>query len=139
IPSAPTVTSVVDDPAERLVAANAAFRTVRFDAERDRVIDSLQMVLSQYAEILKRDSSNFDAAYNYQFVARIRDWIANRPRASTSVAQPQSAPNQTLHGAAGGEFRVPQENEFKIISPHESDERLEEEQAGSKVPRGRKG
>ena len=122
-----------------LMAANAAYRAIKFDAAQSELIEQLQAVLNRYAEVMKRDSSNFDAAYNYQFVARTRDRIASAPRGAGSVPRPPIALDQTLHGRPGAQSPGLELNEFKVLSPHESEERREEQEAGKNAPRARKG
>jgi hypothetical protein len=120
-----------------LLAANAAYRRIALDGSNADVRGSLDAVLAQYVDVLKRDSSSFDAAYNYQFVARMRDRLERAPRAGTKNAR---APvDQTLHGPAGSESPGLEINEFKVITPHDSNERKEEQEAGKGAPRVRKG
>lgn len=128
-----------DAPATRLVLANAAYRAINLDATRPEVIEQLQKALGQYAEVLKLDSSNFDAAYNYQFVARLRDQLARAPRGAARVPGPYVPLDRSLHGREGDEAPGLDLNEFKVITPHESDERREEQEAGKNAPRVRKG
>src|SRR5262249_7639819 len=70
-----TGAAVEHDPELLLVSANARFRRERLDgADKagDRVtVQRLNEILEQYAEALRRDPQ-FDAAYNYEFVARTR-------------------------------------------------------------------
>lgn len=136
---APERTSPGEDPGALLLTANAAYRTVKFDAGPLEVVEQLQAVLGQYAEVLKRDSSNFDAAYNYQFVARTRDRVGRAPRGSVGVATSSAPLDQTLHGRAGFELPGLEMDEFKVIAPQESDERREQQEAGKNAPRVRKG
>jgi hypothetical protein len=128
-----------EDARPLLVTANAAFRSIRFDAGQSEVVAQLQTVLGQYAAILKDDSLNFDAAYNYEFVAMTRDRILRAPRGGPSVFAPHHASDQTLHGEPGFEAPGLERNDFEVITPHESEERREEQEAGKNTTRVRKG
>jgi hypothetical protein len=131
--------STSEDARALLVTANAAFRSIRFDAGQSELIDQLQTVLGQYAAVLKDDSLNFDAAYNYEFVARTRDRILRAPRGGPIIFAPHHASDQTLHGEPGFEAPGLEQNDFEVITPHESEERREEQEAGKNATRVRKG
>src|SRR5258706_1283635 len=66
------------DPGLLLLAANAAYRRIRPDEPPRQAAEKLEALLGQYAEVLKRDPSRFDAAFNYQFVAKVRSGLASR-------------------------------------------------------------
>ncbi len=60
-----------------LAAANAAFREAQRDpATGPAAVQKLDGVLQAYASALKAAPRNGNAAYNYEFVARIRDQVA---------------------------------------------------------------
>jgi len=128
--------------AHLLVAANATFRRTQLDPTDPSTVERLNNVLGQYAEILKRDPEEFDAAYNYEFVAQTRDAIAATQRSAARRDQkmpPPSPPDHTLHGQPGGPPDATGMREFKIIVPQRSDERRQAPDAGMGGPKSRKG
>jgi hypothetical protein len=126
-----------------LLAANAAYRSIDFDD--GQAVQHLEAVLGQYAEVLKRDPERFDAAYNYQFVARAHDALAStrggRPgaKAQKSIAAARQPSTQTIHGRRGAPPVGLRMNEFKVIVPQRSDERKEQPEAGKGGAKIRKG
>jgi hypothetical protein len=133
--------SAAADPRMLLVAANRAYRRIDFKHEPRRLMQELREVADAYGEVLKRSPWQFDAAYNYQFVARVRAMIA-RGAAGRPAPAPPAAPEppaRSIHGRSGAESPGLQIDEFKVIVPHQSDERREEQEAGKSVPRARKG
>jgi hypothetical protein len=132
------------DPADarlRLVAANGAYRRVDFNRDQRRLLQDLREVIDAYGDVLKQNPWQFDAAYNYQYVARVWATLARSAAARRSAPLPPAAapPFRTIHGRAGAESPGLQMNEFKVIVPHQSDERREEQEAGKSAPQKRKG
>ena len=63
-----------------LLAANAAFRaSAPQGADRRDAVERLDGVIRAYAEVLRKDPSDADAAYNYEYVVRLRDTLAKAP------------------------------------------------------------
>jgi hypothetical protein len=132
------------DPQLLMTAAHAAYRATVLDGSSPEAVKRLDRVLELYAEVLKRDPHRFDAAYNFEFVARTRNALAlvGRPQArSRRPAIPPAAPSpgRTLHGDPGAVPPALEPQEFKVIVPNPSDERQEQQEAGSGTPRVRKG
>jgi hypothetical protein len=68
--------SSADDP---LLAANAAYRAaVREGGDWRAAIGRLDGVIARYADLLRADPAQEDAAYNYEFAVRYRAAIAAR-------------------------------------------------------------
>jgi hypothetical protein len=133
----------VTDPAMLLVAANASFRAVPPpDENRKLTLERLDSVIQSYADIMRRDSALTDAAYNYEFVSRIRDTLAKapppRPGARARVEPPKPPRNDsadlpagnTIHGQPGGPPEGTDMSDFKTISPMRYDEREEQTDPG---------
>jgi hypothetical protein len=139
--NAPSAARGETNPRLLLVAANQKYREVDFKREQRALLQDLREVVDAYGDVLKRGPWQFDAAYNYQYVARVRAVIARRApgRAAAELPAPAEPPLRTIHGRSGGESPGLQTNEFKVIVPHQSDERREEQEAGKSAPRGRKG
>lgn len=134
------------DPSLLLIAANTAFRGTALNGSDPETVPALERILEQYAAVLQRDPGQLDAAYNYEFVARTRDALS-RPRTAQGAARgqpgmaapPQPTPGRTIHGNRGAIPAEPDMEEFKVIVPERSDERLERPEAGRGSPAVRKG
>lgn len=127
-----------------LIAANTAFRGTTLDGSNPEAIPALERILEQYAAVLQRDPEQFDAAYNYEFVARTRDALGGPPaergaRGLPSLPSPRPTPGRTIHGNRGATPAEPDMKEFKVIVPERSEERLERPEAGKGGPTVRKG
>jgi hypothetical protein len=122
----------VTDPALLFAAANASFRESDYEnVDRKTAIDRLDGVIQAYASLLRLDPTHADAAYNYEFVSRLRDALArNRPRAravteSEDEASPDLPPGPTVHGRPGAPPITIKGDEFKTLTPMRYDEREE--------------
>lgn len=133
---------VEQDPALVLVAANAAFRRTRIDGSDRSASQQLDDILGLYVDVLKRAPHDFDAAYNYEFVARTRDTLA-RPRAGRSGREKPTArvaaSTQTIHGRPGAPPDSTNKDDFKIIVPQDQEERQQVPEAGVGGAKVRKG
>ena len=130
-----------------LTAANAAFRA----SERDRRapqaerVQRLDGVLQAYASVLKAAPRHADAAYNYEYVSRVRDQVASRVAGKTPAAVAVAAPartgdlpeGNTIHGRPGGPPPEAKTEEFQVIAPMEYGDREAQPQAtpGGKIQR----
>jgi hypothetical protein len=130
------------DPAILLLAANAAFRSSAPQGpDRRAAIERLDGVIQGYADVLRKDASFADAAYNYEFVVRLRDNIAKAPVRNTRDRRPVPAPTApdlvvdlplgpTIHGRPGGPPEGTDMSDFKTITPMRYDEREEQTEPG---------
>jgi hypothetical protein len=112
-------------------AANGAFRKMqRAAGGKPPAADQLDQVLQGYAAVLKQDGFNRDAAFNYEYVARLRD---QPPRAKP---QPPSPPS-TIHGRQGAHPPRTKGEEFEILTPMDYGDReaQPEPTPGKKLPR----
>jgi hypothetical protein len=121
--------TTADTSAERLLlAANASFRASQQNVQsRQAQIQQLDVVLQQYATALKAPAYLPDAAYNYEYVARLRDSLS-KPRAATLPAPDMTTAGDlpggpTIHGRPGGPPPSSKGEEFQIITPQEFGDR----------------
>ena len=133
------------------VAANASFRgAAPQTGDRKAAVERLDGVLQSYAEVLRHDPSFSDAAYNYEFVSRLRDTLAKAPgRASdrdkkTGPSTPESVSvdlptGATIHGRPGGPPVGSNTGTIKTISPMRYDEREQQIDPGRGSEIKRKG
>jgi len=131
-----------------LAAANAAFR----EAERDpavgpAAVQRLDGVLQAYASALKASPRNVEAAYNYEYVSRIRDQVARSPQGRIAKNPPLAGPvmagdlpaGATIHGGSGAPPPDAKMEEIQTIAPMEYGDREAQPEATPGAKRERKG
>jgi len=129
-----------------LIAANGAFRTSHPEVgDHKLAVERLDGVLQGYADVLRTNPDNDDAAYNYEYVSRLRDVLAKgkalpkpaAPRADDLSVDLPAGP--TLHGRPGNPPDTIPMSDFKTVSPMRFDEREEQAEPGKGKPPQRKG
>jgi hypothetical protein len=135
------------DAAVLLIAANAAFR----ESQRDpgtgpAAVQQLDGVLNAYASALKAAPRHAEAAYNYEFVARLRDQVA---RSQGKTIKPPVAPvtamagdlpaGPTIHGRPGAPPPDAKMEELQMLAPMEYGDREAQPEATPGGKRERKG
>lgn len=130
--------AAIENPDAKLLAANAAYRKIRLaGGSWQAVVGRMDSLVKQYAEILRDNPSNTEAAFNYEYVVRLRAVIAQRKLPVPPVDPKYST--ATIHGAAGAPPEEAEMKKFKMIVPMRPDERLEAEKAGKGTTKVRKG
>lgn len=133
------------DPELLLLSANAGYRATRLVPGDPGVDRQLLGVESTYAEVLKQDPDNVDAAYNYEFVARLRGNEAALHAAKAGAKEQSSAakvrmtPGRTVEGEQGAPPQGTDMTQFKVLIPKQGDERKDDPEAGKGTKRVRKG
>ncbi|MEZ5285964.1 MAG: hypothetical protein R2712_14380 [Vicinamibacterales bacterium] len=129
---------VAADPEAKLLAANAAYRALRRDGGNwQAVVGRLDGVVKQYADVLRENPGNAEAAFNFEYATRLRAAIAARRQAVAPVDP--TASGNTIHGGVGLVPMDADAKKFKMIVPMRPDERQEAEKAGKGASRVRKG
>lgn len=135
------------DPDILLTAANAAFRASQREtaAPQQEQVQRLDGVLQGYASVLKASPRHTDAAYNYEYVSRIRDEVASRvpgkapatPVAAVRARSGDLPEGNTIHGRPGGPPPDAKTEEFQVIAPMEYGDREAQPEAtpGGKIQR----
>ena len=101
------------------------------------MVGRLDGVVKSYADILREDPNNAEAAFNYEYVVRLRAVLAARAsRWRRSTRWPAAL---TMHGGAGAAPEDADAKKFKMIVPMRPDERQEAEKAGKGTTKVRKG
>ena len=101
--------------------------------------------MQAYADVLRANPDELDAAYNYEYVAGLRDTLAKNkpiPRPAKPEVADVSADlptGPTLHGHPGGPPSDVPLSDFKTVSPMRFDEREEQSQPGRGKAPTRKG
>jgi hypothetical protein len=129
-----------------LASANAAFRAAQKEAATGpAAVQRLDGVLQAYAAAMKASSRPAEAAYNYEFTARVRDQVA---RGGKSARIPSTAvglmggdlpAGPTIHGGPGTPPPDAKTEEFQTIMPMEYGDREAQPEATPGVKRERKG
>lgn len=147
------------DGAILLAAANASFRETQRDPRTGpAAAQKLDGVLQAYASAMKAVSPDGalasvalakEAAYNYEFVARLRDQVARAPQgraaklAPVTPAQPLFGGDlpigATVHGAPGAPPPDAKMEDLQMIAPMEYGDREAQPDATPGVRRERKG
>ena len=123
------------NPTVLFVAANAAFRASHPElGDHKMAVEHLDSVLQAYADVLRLNPDHADAAYNYEYVTRLRDILA-KGKPVARLAKPADVSidlpsGPTLHGSPGGPPPEVPMSDFKTVSPMRFDEREEQSQPG---------
>ena len=128
----------IENPDAKLLAANATYRKIRLQGGSwQAVVGRMDSLVKQYAEILRENPNNTEAAFNYEYIVRLRSVLAARKQ----VVPPFSAKANglTVHGFPGAPPEESDMKKFKMIVPMRPDERLEAEKAGKGTTKVRKG
>jgi len=148
--------AIVERQASELVlAANAGFRTSqREGADRQAMLSRLDAAIKTYTELLKKDPGDADAAYNYEYVVRLRDTLSKaKPQPPgkredpaklvqklTGVVMAGDLPEgRTVHGDPGAPPPNTDMTQFKMHIPVRPDERQGGSDAGQGKEKIRKG
>ena len=128
----------IENPDAKLLAANAAYRKLRLaGGSWQAVVGRMDSVVKQYAEILRENPANTEAAFNYEYLVRLRAVIAARKQPVAPLDAANA--NISIHGFAGAPPEQSDMKKFKMIVPMRPDERLEAEKAGKGTTKVRKG
>jgi len=132
------VSAVAPDNVElQLLVANALYRGGRAQAaDKESTLAAIDVAMNAYLTVLRNSPGLEDAAYNYEYLVRLRDQV-DRGRARPGSEAGEESPN-----GRGGAPAPEQGNadEFKIYIPLESEELQEGGgAAGKAAPTERKG
>ena len=132
----PVASIPADNVAQQLIVANSIFRIGQAEAkDRTTMVAALDAGILGYQTILKNTPRQEDAAYNYEYLVRLRDEIQKGRR----KGQPSDANDDGQHGQAGGPPPTTNMEKFKVYIPLDSSERERAGEAGRGAPIKRKG
>ncbi len=124
------------NPDLQLVVANAAHRLgQRSRTDRDAMIQALEESASSYLTVLKSGEFREDAAYNYEYVIRLKEELLRSRR-------PPPPPEENADGdmgQSGSPAETKSDESFEIYIPLESTERPSGGDAGKAPSKDRKG
>jgi hypothetical protein len=146
--------TIEQQPNELLLAANAGFRTSQRDtADRQMTLRRLDAAIKTYTDLLKK-SPDADAAYNFEYIVRLRDTLSKAKPAPpgkredpakavqrlTGVVMAGDLPEgRTVHGDPGAPPPNTDMTQFKMHIPVRPDERQGGSDAGQGKEKIRKG
>jgi hypothetical protein len=135
--------ATADRPESLLMAANAAFRKAQRDAMGGAPVERLDQVMQAYASALKNGGFHRDAAFNFEYVARLRDAARTPRRAPPPPATPAPADDlpagATLHGRPGMHPPNTRGEDFEVLTPMDYGERETRPESTPGRPLPRKG
>ena len=127
-----------DDENLKMMAADASYRALRESGGTWQSVSTrLDAIAKRYADVLRENPNNEDAAYNYEFMVRLRSAVMAAKQAIGPLDL--ATTGITVHGHAGGPPEGSDMKKFKMIVPMRPDERMEAEQAGRGANKTRKG
>lgn len=123
------VTAVPADNLDlQLVVAHAVYRRGQARSkDKQTTLDALDAAISGYLTVLKNASGHDDAAYNYEYLVRLRAEVekARRFPGDASSTPDEGSPAKSPAGEPGGQPSAKETPQFKIYVPLESNERDE--------------
>ena len=124
-----------DNVGLQLVVANAAYRAGRLQAkDRQSTLQAVDAGIQAYLIVLRNSERQEDAAYNYEYLTRLRDDILEG-RINVRAPKGPGEPN----GTSGASLDNANTDKFKIYIPLEQEERDKAGGAGKAGPVKRKG
>ena len=125
----------------QFIVANAVFRHARAQAQTPAAnMQAIDAGIAAQLAVLKNSLRNEDAAFNYEYLLRLRAAVALKP--NVGRAGDEEGTEKTTHGQPGGAPKQSDPTDFKIHIPLESKEfenQAEGQQAGKAAVRERKG
>jgi hypothetical protein len=120
----------------QVIVANAIYRARRAEVkDRASMIEALNSAISAYSTALKNSKRREDAAFNYEYLVRLRDEFEKERRKPDGAEGPEENP---FGRAAAPLSRTGDTTKFKVLVPLEPSE-PSESGAGKAAPMKRKG
>jgi hypothetical protein len=122
-----------DNTRLQFLVANALFRQAQQQAhDAGSVVQAVDTGIAAQLAVLKSSASHEDAAFNYEYLLRLREVLQRRKggAASTFEALPEE---ETLHGKPGAPPQETPMDEFKIHVPLETKELRDHEDEGDEA------
>ncbi len=126
-----------DNAALQIIVANAVYRTGQAQSkDKETTMQALNAGINAYAAVLKNTERQEDAAFNYEYLVRLRDEVDKGKR----KPGPGDAVLKGPDGAAGAPPTIDSSmSDFKIYIPLDSQERQDQGVAGKAGAGKRKG
>lgn len=124
----------------QFIVANSMYRASRRTAtDRKTLLHALDTGIAAHLAVLKNSTQNEDAAFNHEYLVRVRASLGARPM--VPQGEEEGAEKRT-HGQPGGEPLEADKSDFKIhipLEPEEYQDQKEGHDAGKSVIRQRRG
>ena len=133
------VAAVGDDNVElQLVVANAAYRLGQGRSkDKAATMKALEEAASGYLTVLKNNTWHTDAAFNYEYIVRLRDELA---KGKQPPQPPKDQSEESDNGESGAPSPATTSKGFQIYIPLEQGEKNPAGgEAGKAAPKERKG
>ena len=126
-----------DNTALQMIVANAVYRTGQAKSkDKATTMQALDAGINAYQAVLKNTTRQEDAAFNYEYLVRLRDEVDKGKRKPGPGDLVMKGPD----GAAGAPPTLESTmSDFKIYIPLDSQERQDQGTAGKAAPAKRKG
>jgi len=73
----PAVENIDKEPEIQFILGDALYRKVEKDTDRTRVLNAIESAIKAYVKTLEENPDHFNAAFNYEYLLRIRDRLQN--------------------------------------------------------------
>jgi hypothetical protein len=125
-----------EDVALQLLVANGVYRSGQSrSTTREASMQALDEAIAGYLTVLKGEAWDERAAYNYEYLLRLREDLAKGRR---KTAPPSDNEDASL-GTAGAPAKTADMKKFEVYIPLEGEERNQAAEAGKASPNKRKG
>jgi hypothetical protein len=135
------------DPTLMLTRTNASFRTSMGRLADTAILERLDGIINNYADVLRSDPTAVDASFNYEYVVKFRDKLAKMrprdraakgaPKTEDEILSPDLPSGPTIYGRPGGPPPDIPGGQFKTLAPMPYDEREETDPGRGAKPRRR--
>lgn len=115
-----------DNVGLQLVVAHALYRRGQAQSkDKQTTLDALDAAIAGYLTVLKNAPGQNDAAYNYEYLVRLRAEVekARRFPGDAASTPDEGSPTKSPAGEPGGQPAAKEAPQFKIYIPLESNER----------------
>ncbi|MEZ5294642.1 MAG: hypothetical protein R2745_26425 [Vicinamibacterales bacterium] len=133
------------DPVVLELGAHAAYRSAQHEADQAAAVKRIDDIVRGYADVLRARPGDEDAAWNFEFVSRVRATIQQSRQPVMPEPEPSGLAGDlpigpTLHGEPGAPPEGSDMKQFKVVVPMRPDERKQLPQGASEgEQRKRKG
>lgn len=124
------------DPVVLELGAHAAYRAAQLSVDQPAAVKKIDDIVRGYADVVRASPGNESAAWNYEFVSRVRASFAQSkqptfPEPTTGGLAGDLPAGPTLHGTPGAPPEGAEMKQFKVVVPMRPDERKQLPQGAS--------
>ena len=123
------------DPDEYFIQGNAFYRILEIEKDKIKVIGLLDSAISKYAKAVDGDTFNFNAAFNYEHLLKVRNDISGGKRKLPVKQQAkgqsgkkegnQHSQDSSIHGQEGNQSVIKDTDKILIHVPMSEEESKE--------------